>query len=148
VSFGRPLRLVVVDASAMVEVLRAEPAWTERFMLWQESDSLLLAPAHFRAEMANALLRSVRLDPLDVTARLRQLFLAGVDVVDRGFIGIVEAVELAIRHRLSVYDAAYLALALDLDGELATTDRALATAARAEGIEVIGTEGVSSTEGG
>jgi predicted nucleic acid-binding protein len=63
-------------------------------------------------------------------------------------VGLAEAVELAERHRLTVYDAAYLALALDLDGELATTDRALATAGRAEGIEVIDAGRVSSTEGG
>ena len=41
---------------------------------------------------------------------------------------------LAERHRLSVYDATYLWLAIDVDGELATFDRALATAAEAEGV--------------
>jgi predicted nucleic acid-binding protein len=130
--------LVVVDASSMIEVAVGRADWTERFRGWQAEDCLLLAPAHFRAEMANALLRSVRLDPLDVTQRLRSLFLAGVDVVDRGFLGLVEAVELAVRHGLSVYDAAYLALAIDLDGELATNDRALARAAESEGVTVIG----------
>ena len=39
---------------------------------------------------------------------------------------------LAERHRLSVYDATYLWLAIDIDGELATRDRALARAALAE----------------
>jgi predicted nucleic acid-binding protein len=36
-----------------------------------------------------------------------------------------------------VYDALYLQLAVDVDGELATLDRDLARAARAEGIEVV-----------
>jgi predicted nucleic acid-binding protein len=36
-----------------------------------------------------------------------------------------------------VYDASYLQLALDIDGALATLDRALAAAANAEGIEVV-----------
>jgi predicted nucleic acid-binding protein len=138
---------MVVDASSMVEVVLGEPIWTERFRRWQESGTLLLAPSHFRAEIANALLRGVRLEPLDVSARLRQLFAAGVDLIDRGFEGLAEAVELAARHRLTVYDASYLALALDLQGELATTDRALAAAARAEGVEVIDADEVSS-EGG
>jgi predicted nucleic acid-binding protein len=137
VSFGRPLRLVVVDASSMVEVIIGEPGWTERFAGWQQGGSLLVAPPHFRSEMANALLRGVRLEPLDVIGRMQQLFLAGVDLIDRGFVGLVEAVELAARHGLSVYDASYLALALDLDGELATLDRALATAATAEGVALV-----------
>jgi predicted nucleic acid-binding protein len=137
VSIGRPLRLVVVDASTMVEVVIGEPGWTERFVRWQESGALLVAPPHFRSELANALLRSVRLEPLDVIGRLQQLFLAGVDLIDRGFVGLFEAVELAARHGLSVYDASYLALAVDLEGELATLDRALAMAATAEGIAVV-----------
>ena len=41
---------------------------------------------------------------------------------------------LAERHRLSVYDASYLWLAIDVDGELATHDRDLARAALAEGV--------------
>ncbi len=40
----------------------------------------------------------------------------------------------ADRHRLSVYDATYLWLAIDVDGELATFDRDLARAAAAEGV--------------
>jgi predicted nucleic acid-binding protein len=137
VSIDRPLRLVVVDASSMVEVVIAEPGWTQRFLGWQQGGALLVAPPHFRSEMANALLRGVRLEPLDVIGRLQQLFLAGVDLIDRGFVGLYEAVELASRHGLSVYDASYLALAVDLDGELATLDRALAAAAAAEGVAVI-----------
>jgi predicted nucleic acid-binding protein len=138
VSSGRPIRLVVVDASAMVHVVGAEPRWTERMTGWQEDGTLLVGPSHLRAEIANALLRGVRLDPLDVLARLQQLFLAGVDIIDRGFIGLVDDVELAARYGLTVYDASYLALAIDLDGELATNDRALARAAESEGVTVIG----------
>ena len=44
------------------------------------------------------------------------------------------ALALAERHRLSVYDATYLWLAIDVDGELATFDRDLARAAAAEGV--------------
>ena len=60
-----------------------------------------------------------------------------MDLIDRGFVGLSEAVELASRHSLSLYDAAYLALAVDLEGELATLDRALAAAATAEGVAVV-----------
>lgn len=45
---------------------------------------------------------------------------------------------LARRHRLTVYDAAYLELALRTALPLATLDAALATAARSEGARVLG----------
>jgi predicted nucleic acid-binding protein len=44
------------------------------------------------------------------------------------------ALVLADRHRLSVYDATYLWLAIDIDAELATFDADLARAAVAEGV--------------
>jgi predicted nucleic acid-binding protein len=46
--------------------------------------------------------------------------------------------QLARRHRLSVYDATYLELALREQRPLATLDRALAAAATAEGVELAG----------
>ena len=45
---------------------------------------------------------------------------------------------LARRHRLAVYDAAYLELALRLAAPLATLDGALAAAAKAENLPLIG----------
>lgn len=44
---------------------------------------------------------------------------------------------LASRHRLTIYDASYLALALDKTMSLATLDEELAAAARAEGVAVL-----------
>jgi len=44
---------------------------------------------------------------------------------------------LARRHLLTVYDAAYLELAIRRQAELATLDRKLAAAARAEGISTL-----------
>ncbi len=52
---------------------------------------------------------------------------------------------LARRHRLTIYDAAYLELALRESLPLATLDQALAAAARSEGVEVIrGRRGVTA----
>jgi predicted nucleic acid-binding protein len=136
-TFGRGPRVVIVDASAMVEVVVGDPVWTQRLSAWQEAGVMLLAPPHFGTEVANALLRGLRLEPGDVGARLRELFRAGVEVVDRGLIGLVDAIDLAAGHGLSVYDAAYLALAVELEADLATRDRSLAGAAEAEGLVVI-----------
>ena len=46
-------------------------------------------------------------------------------------------VALARTHRLTAYDAAYLELAVRLTAPIATLDRALADAARAEGLELV-----------
>jgi predicted nucleic acid-binding protein len=46
--------------------------------------------------------------------------------------------QLARRHRLTVYDATYLELAIRLGLPLATLDVALARAARAEGVPLVG----------
>ena len=140
----RPIPIVVVDASAMVEVLAGKPDWIDRLARWQSDGTMLVAPAHFGPDMANALLQGVHLEPLDAIGRLRRLFEAGVELVDRGLEGLFDSMELAARHGLTVYDAAYLQLVLDVDGELATCDRALAKAARAEDVTVIGLASVSS----
>jgi predicted nucleic acid-binding protein len=97
-----------------------------------------LAPVHFRSEVGNVLLRGSDLPPGEVPLRLLRLAQSGVETTDRGWYGVAQAVQLADRHGLSVYDALYLQLALDLEAPLATVDRALANAALAEGLEVIG----------
>ena len=66
--------------------------------------------------------------------RLRRLPLESVDMAASGDAGVVT---LATRHRLTAYDAAYLALALDRVRPLATADKALRRAADAEGLELI-----------
>jgi predicted nucleic acid-binding protein len=137
VTLEHPIRAVVVDASAMVEVLIGDEMWTARLADWQDTGTQILAPPHFRSEVANALLVGLGFAPSDVIGRLQQLFQAGIDIADRGLVGLFDAIELAHRHRLSVYDAAYLSLVLDVDGELATEDRALATATLKEGVAVI-----------
>jgi len=101
------------------------------------SSAPLIVPPHFWVEMANALLRGVRLAAPDVIARLERLGATGIDVADRGMAGILEAVALAERHRLTVYDAAYLQLALDVDGTLATFDDDLRRAATSDEVPLL-----------
>jgi predicted nucleic acid-binding protein len=96
-----------------------------------------MAPAHFRAEVANALLRSARLPAAEVALHVDRLSRSGVEAVDSELPGLLEAISLADQHRLSVYDALCLQLALDVDGELATLDMELMAAAQAEGIRLV-----------
>lgn len=128
---------IVVDASVTIEAVAGSAPWPDRWVEWATSDTLLLAPPHFRTEVANGLLKGPTNTDQRAGDRVRTVVQSGVDIADRGWLGVLHAMDLAQRHRLTVYDALYLHLALDLDAPLATLDRALATAARAEGIEVI-----------
>jgi predicted nucleic acid-binding protein len=96
-------------------------------------------PSLWWFEIRNTLIvneRRGRITEADTTAFLRGLGRLGM-VVDRTP---DEAVVLALirRHRLTVYDAAYLELAQRDDIPLATLDTDLASAAQAEGVILIG----------
>lgn len=126
---------VVVDASVAIELavgsrMDVPVTWQS----WLAMDRMLLAPAIHWTEIGHALLRqSDRSAPLAL-ARFDELMAAGVETADRGPEGVRMAIALAAQHGLSVYDATYLWLAMDVDAELATFDRDLARAAEAEGI--------------
>lgn len=94
------------------------------------------APSIWRLELPNALLaaerkrridRTRRLEALDQASRLRIL-------VDPNLPDMKAISALAERRDLSTYDAAYLELAVRQGFGLITLDRALAAAARAEGV--------------
>jgi predicted nucleic acid-binding protein len=132
-------RVIVVDASVAVSLLRAEPNLVARWQSWIETGALVLVPAHFGLEVANALLRGTTIrSAAQAIALVRDLFAVGLEVADRGLRGLDGALRLAEQHGLTVYDAAYLDLAIDVDAELATLDRDLARAAAAEGLAVAG----------
>jgi predicted nucleic acid-binding protein len=133
VTFSTALPPLVADASVAVDAVLAEPDAVAAWTRWVETDRILLAPPIAWPEIAQALLRR-GMPPADVAVRLEGLELAGLETADRGRRGVAEAVTLAERHHLSVYDATYLWLAIDVDGELATRDRALARAASDEGV--------------
>jgi predicted nucleic acid-binding protein len=124
---------VVVDASVVVALVREEePAIERAWHGWFEAGSEVFAPTFLWLELANALLRGRRLPAAVVATLLEELEASGIETADRGPAGVRASLDLAERHELTVYDAAYLWLAIDLDAELATTDAALVRAARAE----------------
>jgi predicted nucleic acid-binding protein len=137
VTLVRGQRAVVVDASAAVPFLLGEATWIAAWRAWTTAGAMLLVPAHFGHEVANALLRSVRVGAPEAMRMLGELFSTGVEVADRGLGGLEGSVALADRHGLSVYDAAYLDLALDIDGDLATLDGPLRAAAEREGVPLL-----------
>ena len=98
------------------------------------ADERGIVPGIFWYEIRNVLVRAERQGRIHLEATDR--FIERLDTL-------VEAdryqdesgtFELARRYSLSFYDAAYLETALRRGGDLATFDRELATAARAEGV--------------
>lgn len=100
-----------------------------------------VVPQHWPLEVANALLRGERrhrahAEDVDrFVVRLQAIDLE-IDAIaaDQVYLSLLP---LARRHRLSIYDAAYLELAFRRELSLATLDGSLATAARAVGVELI-----------
>jgi predicted nucleic acid-binding protein len=93
-------------------------------LLWHEVRSILLTAAR-RGRIAGG----------DIAALLFRL--AEAPLRNEGAGDGIEIVRLALRHHLSAYDAAYLALATLRKLPLATADKRLAAAARSEGAPLI-----------
>lgn len=102
------------------------------------TDDGMIVPTLFWFEIRNLLVMQARRNR--ITPEQRTRFLHGLDrlplQIDR-HPSSSDVIELAERHRLSAYDAAYLELSLRLGRSLATLDRRLATAAGAEGVPVL-----------
>ncbi len=123
---------LVVDASAVVDALTLVPA-PEPLIRAVSTASALHVPEHFHIEVVAAL-RNMRIrgDLEEHAARI------GLRRVHRLRVERYPVLELqpeiwALRHSLTAYDAAYLALARRLETQLLTTDRGLAAAAAADG---------------
>ena len=125
---------VVVDASLAVDGVRGDAVVEDYWQRWAAEGRMLLAPAIVWPEIGNALLGRGKGDAGAVVAGLALVRAAGLETADRGPDGVCHAAALAARHGLTMYDATYLWLAIDVDGELATRDRALIRAAEAEGV--------------
>lgn len=126
---------VVIDASVAVDLALGEGAELPTALRrWIAEDRMLVAPAVYWTEVGHALLRRADWDSIEAGRRVGSLETIGVEIADRSAAGVRMALSLAERHRLSVHDATYLWLAIDIDGELATFDRDLARAAAAEGV--------------
>lgn len=131
---GWPVANVVVDASAMVEILTGTPVG--RLVIDRLRGQTLHAPAHFDAEVLSALGRLQRagmLSARQVTTRLQRLEAAPVT---RHLLPALLVGAWQKRHNLRLVDALYAHLADRLGSPLVTTDSGLA-AATASG-ELIG----------
>lgn len=130
---------IVLDASATLDFLfeEGDRVAIDR-LIWALKDHTASTPQHWRLEVANGLTTRLRRGILtreqadEMLAILKEMNIAvdeqtGEHVWNHTF-------NLANEYRLTVYDAAYLELALRLAAPLATFDNALAQAARISGV--------------
>ncbi|MBM3583992.1 MAG: type II toxin-antitoxin system VapC family toxin [Alphaproteobacteria bacterium] len=137
-----PVNGFVLDASATAGWLfDDEKTMAGDALLASLRESSAMVPAIWPLEIANLLVsgeRRGRISPERVERQLATLSTLPIHVdpetCDRAW---DEILALARAHRLTVYDAAYLELALRLGLPLATRDGDLAVAARAAGVEVM-----------
>ena len=129
--------MIVVDASAVLEVLLQTPAASRVSRRIFAAGETLHAPHLLDVEIAQVLRRYAH---------------AGVISSDRGAEALTDLGDLPLtryphfvllpriwqlRHNVTAYDAAYLALAEALDAPLLTRDRALASARAGVRVEVL-----------
>ena len=131
---------LVLDSSATLAwVYSAETTEAISDVLARVIESGAWVPALWRLEIANVLDMGVRKGRTDAAFRDADLALLPISVdpeTDRHAWG--ATVKLAARHRLTLYDAAYLELARRRSLPLATLDAELRVAAAAEDIILIG----------
>lgn len=124
--------MIVADASAIAELLLVQPSASPiRRALSPHTE--LHVPEHFHAEVLSVLRRHLLARRLtDVRAERALSGLTALRVITYPVIQLIAPIW-RLRANLSVYDAAYLALAQRLDVGLVTLDAALAEAAARDG---------------
>jgi predicted nucleic acid-binding protein len=142
---------LVVDASVAIGIVRRESVRDQALaQLGQRRrrGSRLLVPSLFWVEVLNVLGRRYLLAPPDMLEALVELEAAGLETVELDRPMLLLALDAVVRHGLTAYDAAYLALADAADAQLLTADATLAAAAGIRGILVGRDDAVRESPGG
>jgi len=127
----------VIDASALSAYLLREEGFEEiRRLLVEGVDSIELVVK----EVANAILIAHRRGRIGLEEAWRAIealrSLLGVNVKVEGHEGLIEeAFDIALRHRTTVYDALYVALAKKLEAELGSRDEEQVKVAEKAGVK-------------
>jgi predicted nucleic acid-binding protein len=134
---------LVLDDSATAAWLHPEEVTPALVGLFNEiADSYVWVPNLWHLEIANIF--HMRVLKGKYPARERDEYLAAVAKLrvrvneDTSLFAWQKTLELAKSHRLTLYDAAYLELAIRRDVPLATLDRDLRAAATREGVPLLG----------
>lgn len=131
----------VLDASTALSLLLPDEhsSHAEKIYRLIESNAALYVPRHWLFEVLNGLLMSERRGRLSqpetatALAQVQTMTLITIEEND----SLKNTLALARQYQLTIYDAAYLELAMRLSSPLATADKALIKAAKAVGVGVI-----------
>lgn len=125
------IRSVVIDASAVLSTLLPDenpsPIIKKCFREFAEGETTITAPALLPFEVANSLWSAVRQKRLieNIARKLLQQFL-DLEIPYKS-VDFMIALQIAREHRLSVYDATYIQVALKENSELISLDQNLTT---------------------
>ena len=111
--------VVVMDASVAIAIVRAEPegqAAESMISGLTVAGTRIVVPSHFWLEVINALLTRRHWPGEHVLEAIHALDQFGFETreLDRGLI--ILSLDIGERHRLTSYDAAYVALAMSMEG--------------------------------
>lgn len=130
----------VLDASAWLRLFLndgpAVPGLDQAAQDVEIGAASFIAPELIVVEAGHALVRKVRRKQIraaDWPALWQDMRRVPIDLLSADP-HIDDALALAVRHNLSVYDAIYLTIAVHIGAKLFTADEALQTAARAAGV--------------
>jgi predicted nucleic acid-binding protein len=129
--------VIVVDASVWVNALAGPSELAARCRRLLTADDQWMAPGHMATEMLRTLRRleyTGQLTPPDAQTLVALVARTAVTYV--GPDASLLAEQWSLRHNVSAYDAAYVALSLRYGLPLVTLDLRLAKAAQAFGVEV------------
>ena len=133
---------LVVDASIALSAVLPDEMNQRANLAWELMVTKgALVPSHWPLEVANGLLiaqRRKRITDIDRRETISDLLSISLTLDGRTMeMAWSDASVLAARHKLTVYDAAYLELAMRADLPLATLDDELFRAARRERVELV-----------
>ncbi|MEP6640196.1 MAG: type II toxin-antitoxin system VapC family toxin [Chloroflexota bacterium] len=134
-------RTVVIDASVVVAIVANEPQGpvaAATLARWATEDVTVVVPSHFWLEVTNTLLRGKRRAGADVLEAMHSVDQLELTTIEIDRVLLLSALDIAERHALTTYDAAYLAVAESTDGSLMTLDKALRSAAGAHAVDIEG----------
>ena len=88
-----------------------------------ENDIQIIEPDIFLYELGNVFIRAKKLTLPEIRTNFELLFQLNLEIVNLNYKLIIKITELAQEFNLTFYDAAYLALAIDMDIDLISDDR-------------------------
>ena len=127
---------LVIDASVAVKWYTLEENRDKAQKIMQahiDGELALTAPTLLAYEVINALRYNPSLTPEDQEKAAAALFLMGIELKPPTQELMMKATQLANRYNTTIYDAVYLALAIQQDTTLVTADKGLAEKAQETG---------------